>query len=295
MAIHARPYAGEDDYARMRELVRDTFAVGGPPVYAGLGDIDWWRSSEDDPDHLVAQLWLDGERAVGVAWPADPQVDLLVHPHYRALEADMLEWAELRRLEAPECPVTLRAWAYEGDARRRALLDARGYVRSSTCLQYRLRRLGGPIEPRALPPGYRVRNVAGLHEAEARVAVHRDAFAPSMMSLAYYNAALRMPTYRADLDLVVEAPDGSLVAFCIVWWDAANRLGTFEPVGCHSAHRRLGLASAVMAEGLRRLSALGAELAQVTSARGSQHAEALYESLGFPVLDENWAYDRALP
>ena len=48
--------------------------------------------------------------------------------------------------------------------------------------------------------------------------------------------------YRADLDCVVEAPDGSLVAYCLAWLDDANRVGELEPVGTHPDYRRRGLA-----------------------------------------------------
>jgi mycothiol synthase len=139
-----------------------------------------------------------------------------------------------------------------------------------------------------------VRNVRGPEEAEARIAVHRDAFAPSRMNMLYYGTATRMPTYRRDLDLVAEAPDGSFAAFCIVWFDELNKMGVFEPVGCHSEHRRRGLASAVMLEGLRRLRELRAVTAHVSSLAGNEASEALYESLGFHALDRNERWERTL-
>lgn len=43
MAATSRPYAGEEDYARMRALLTDIYATGGPPVYCTVGDLDWWR------------------------------------------------------------------------------------------------------------------------------------------------------------------------------------------------------------------------------------------------------------
>ena len=294
MTLHSRPYAGEDDYELMRGLVRDIYAVGGQPTYGSIGDIDWWRSAEDDPDNLTAQLWFDDNTLVGIAWPADPQVDMFSHPHYRFVEQDMLDWAENWRSRTPaaEPPPKLRGWSFDGDTPRRNLLTERGYTRADTCLQYRSRPIEGRVSARPVPSGYVVRNVAGQYEAEQRVAVHRNAFAPSQMSLKYYMAARRMPTYRQDLDLVAVAADGTFAAFCIVWWDSANKLGVFEPVGCHSEHRRRGLASAVMTEGLRRLYDLGAHTAQVTTGCSNAGAGSLYEALGFRVVDENWAYDR---
>lgn len=40
------------------------------------------------------------------------------------------------------------------------------------------------------------------------------------MTTRRYEVVQRMPNYRMEFDMVAEAPDGSLAAFCIVWWDA---------------------------------------------------------------------------
>ena len=88
------------------------------------------------------------------------------------------------------------------------------------------------------------------------------------------------PGYRPDLDLAVIAPDGTFAAYATVWWEPVNRYIIFEPVGTHPDHRRRGLASAVMAEGLRRTAVLGAETAYVGSGAGKP-SNVLYESLGF--------------
>ena len=37
--------------------------------------------------------------------------------------------------------------------------------------------------------------------------------------------------YQSDLDFIVEDPEGTAVAFALGWYDEANRLGEFEPVG----------------------------------------------------------------
>jgi predicted GNAT family acetyltransferase len=71
------------------------------------------------------------------------------------------------------------------------------------------------------------------------------------------------------------------MAFALVWFDAANGAGLFEPVGCHPDHRRRGLATALLCEGLRRLRDLGATHALVANRVGNEAAGALYESVGF--------------
>jgi ribosomal protein S18 acetylase RimI-like enzyme len=94
---------------------------------------------------------------------------------------------------------------------------------------------------------------------------------------------MRTWPYRSDLDCVVEAPDGSFAAYVLCWYDDANRVGEFEPVGTHQNHRRRGLGSAVCRYALRRLQDQGARQAIVyASGRPDQRqAAALYESVGF--------------
>jgi GNAT superfamily N-acetyltransferase len=80
-----------------------------------------------------------------------------------------------------------------------------------------------------------------------------------------YRAIQRCPLYRRDLDLVAVAPDGSLAGFATTWFDDTTRTGFFEPVGVHPGHRRRGLGQALLAEGMRLLAWLGADLAYTAS------------------------------
>jgi len=292
-----RPYAGEDNYARMRALLTAISALGGSAVYCTVGDLDWWRYNDEPEAIALAQLWFTGDLLVGVAWPKDDQVDLLTHPHHRDIEAGMMSWAERARRARADAggeALPLRTWTYDGDAPRTALLQAHGYTRTATHFRYHSRLLDTPVPVSPLPPEYTLRPVTGTADIEPRVAVHRAAFAPSRMSAARYHRLMGAPTYRADLDLIVVAPDGTFAAFCIVWFDVANRLGVFEPVGTHPAHRRRGLGQAILYEGLRRLRQLGARTAFVNSYGGDEAAERLYTSVGFQLVDRNYAWEKLL-
>lgn len=244
----------------------------------------------------LAHLWFAGMEFLGFAWPKDDQVDLLAHPHHRGIEAAMLSWAEgARRLtSSTREPLSLRAWAYDGDTQRTALLRGQGYERTDTGFVYRSRALDLPIPTPHLPPGYALRQLGGHAETEQRVAVHRAAFSGSRMSVATHRSLIDAPTYRADLDLVAVAPDGTFAAFGIVWLDIANRLGVFEPVGTHPAHRCQGLGQAILSEGMRHLQQLGARAAYVNSRGEDVAANRLYESVGFGLVDCNHAWQKSL-
>ncbi len=292
--ITSRQYQNEADYALMRALLVETYALGGSKTDCSVGELDWWRGTAADPNATpLARLWLHGEQVVGIAWPHRDEVDLMVHPDYKPIEDEMLAWAEQQRSAEADGPLTLTAWAFDSDAARISTLQRRGYQRGDKFLYYRIRDLDNIPSETMLPPGYTIRNVLGEADIETRVAVHRAAFAPSRMSVEKHRRVMALPTYRPDLDLVVVAPDGSFAAFGIVWYDASNRAGTFEPVGCHPDHRRLGLSRALMYEGLRRLKQLGAQAAHVNSFDESA-AVGLYQAVGFRIIDRNYAWRKTV-
>jgi len=301
VTIKDRDYAGESDYARMRAFLQAIYPRTVPVVDCTVGDLDWWRWTRADGDDIgAARLWFAGDDLVGVAYPTRGEVDLMVHPDHRAVDDAMLVWAEARRFETATAagvvgPIGFDAWSFAADAAREATLRRRGYAKQEAeFLCFRARALDAPVPAPAPPPGYTVRHVRGEEDLARRVAVHRDAFAPSRMTTEKHRAVMASPTYRPELDLIAEAPDGSFAAFCIVWFDPVNRIGVFEPVGTHSAHRRRGLGTAVLREGMRRLQALGARVAHVNSWTVEPPAAALYDSVGLTEIGRNHRWKRVV-
>jgi len=102
MQITVRPYRDEEDYLRIRTLLQEIYAIGGPPIYCSIGDLDWWRFKYEDPGAAIAtaHLWEKSDGTlVGVAWPEESEVSLFVHTHYRDLEYEMLVWSDEWRIE----------------------------------------------------------------------------------------------------------------------------------------------------------------------------------------------------
>jgi predicted N-acetyltransferase YhbS len=257
----------------------------GQPDYCTIGDLDWWRYTNEDPDAIRrARFWLnDRGNVVGFAWPSGDQLDYVLDPIHRDLEPEMITWAETQIRRSGDHP-SMTAYANDGHTERQVQLQSLGFERAGESFRVWHRMLDAVPEP--LTPGnYVIRNVEGEKDVAARVAAHRDAFAPSKMTEAKHRAVMASPTYRPELDLIVEAPDGSVAAYCIVWFDDVNAHGLFEPVGCHSAHRQRGLTTAVMFEGMRRIRDLGAQTATVLSHPASVAANRLYASTGFSNID----------
>jgi ribosomal protein S18 acetylase RimI-like enzyme len=283
----------------MRGLLQSAYAINGPLVYATVGDLDWWRAERDNPrDWSFLRLWWDEKNELGgFAWQGANQVDLFAHPTRRRVEADMLVWSEERqreKLEGQGGPRTWRAWALTSDSSRQTLLGRNGYQRADDAFFVFSYPLDGEVPPVVLPEGFKIRPVAGKDEWKARVELHRQVFDPSRFTAAKYRAARALPTYRPDLDLVVAAPDGTLAAYCILWYDEANRIGEFEPVGCAPQFRRKGLTRALLLEGLRRIRRLGARAGHLYAGIDSPAAISLYRTTGFKEVDRVLAWEKEL-
>jgi len=292
--ITQRLLQDETDYAAMRGLL---IVAGANPLlrgYCTIGDLDWWRSTHADPAHInKAPLWfVEGELA-GFIWPSHHNADLLVHPAHREVEAAMLDWAEvhLAAADGDDAP-HVTTWSMTQDATRVKLLEANGYHRTEESLTWHTADLSRTIPAPDLPDGFTLRAFAGEGEIEARVEVHRSAFHPSRMTVEKHRRVMASPTYRQALDLLAVAADGSLAAYCIVWYDEANRFGVFEPVGAHQAHRRCGLARSLLLHGQRLLQALGATVAHVVATGGNDASAALYPAAGFEAIDRIYQWKK---
>jgi ribosomal protein S18 acetylase RimI-like enzyme len=252
-------------------------------VLTHVGDLAWWlhRGAEEDWNR---RLWLDGDRCVAWAWLWPPAaLDYDVHPEHRggSVEQEVLEWFES---EAGGTDV-LTTFVLEGDADRLAVLTERGYSASEplSWYAYHVQELDRELPDPVVPDGFTLRTVRPAADFHKRVALHRAVWAPSRLTEEGYRKVTSAWPYRADLDCVVEAPDGSFAAYVLCWFDEENGVGEFEPVGTHPDYRRRGLGAGVCRYALRRLQEEGARSAIVYGGGRDedQRSRALYESIGF--------------
>jgi len=112
---------------------------------------------------------------------------------------------------------------------------------------------------------------------------HGTVEATSSLSVESYAEVARCESYRAELDVVVESPDGTLVACANGWLDERNASVELEPVGTVAEARGLGLAGAACAALLRAARALGARHGIVYARGDAAYPRPLrtYLKLGF--------------
>jgi GNAT superfamily N-acetyltransferase len=235
--------------------------------------IGLWEARDDG---LIGFVLAEGEG----------NAHLQVHPDYRWLESDMIDWArEHLSIPAGESSQRqLEIYVNEYDSLRQRLLRERGFEKTEYWGVIRHMRLGKQVlaQPQ-LTPGYTMRATAPheLGDCQRVADLLNQAFGRDFHNAQEYQNFTRFaPCFHEELDLAAIAPDGSFAAYVGIPYDEVNRRGIFEPVCTHPDHRQKGLAQALMREGLLRLREKGARAVTVDTG-DMLPANRLYDSLGF--------------
>lgn len=307
--LTARVLAGDDDYWRLRELLRRAMVANGRRQrswHVARLDYWWWFVNPDithlDPTKQVV-LWEDaaGEIVAAVNPEGPGEAHLQVDPGIASAELDeaMIEVAEARLAATRDGQRRLQLFVDAADTTRQAILARRGFRRLEQAgvgeWQHR-RELSDPLPDMPATPGYEIRPMGdGLELLErcyaSGLGFHGDDIAVARQNRddpAWYRHIQAAPTYRRDLDIVAVARDGAIAAFCGAWFDDVSRTAYLEPVATVPAHRRRGLALACILEALHRLRAMGCLVAFVGGY--SAEANALYGAVMGPDHDvsEPW-------
>jgi mycothiol synthase len=293
--INSRSIRNDDDFWLVRNLLIETHPIT-PPDFNW--DIRRWDGSffhNEEPGWSIkwgkdsVRLWETGDgHLVGAVHPESGRGDpfIQVHPDFRHLEEEMIIWAEenLAKPQKDSNQPRVIFFVYEYDILRQRILEKRGYEKLEDWGVIRHLYFGNKSIPHPqIANGYMLRTTSADDPAEPQkvadlfnAAFRRSIHTGKEVATFWANS----PSYRRDLELVAEAPDGSLTALIGMIYEETNRFGLFEPVCTHPDHRGKGLASTLMFEGIHRVKALGA--IDVYVATGDMEpANKLYESVGF--------------
>ncbi len=301
-AFKMRKYQTEADFWRMRNFLREVFLLNDCLERSwSLPRLDYWRwhhilTCESPPMKEVTFLWEtdDGQLAAVLHAIDKGEAYLHVHPHFRSFELEngMLAVAEKSLFNSYDGQHKLFILADEDEPIRSAALQARGYTWRDRPV-YRWRRdLEAPLPIVKVANGYKIRSMGAASEFEARAWASWRAFHPNesvegFEGGAWFTNLQSAPLYRRDLDILAEAPNGEIAAFCTIFYDDYTRSAVCVLVGTSSEHQRRGLGKAVITEGLRRLQRMGCT--RVFANGFDPPANALYRSaLGTSYRAESW-------
>ena len=288
--MRKRTYRGETDLKLLQDFNAAAIDVTDHCGYLHPGDIPhhiYNGNKHYNPVELMT-LWEDdlGLAAWLLVDPSHKSFDAQVRPDLRCsdLEREVLELAydrttELMRQYEIESDCVY-ADAFRGDTARRELLVALGWeLADETPYVLNRTKINSVVVPN-LPDGYSFKSANEIEDAAALADVHNAAFGP-IWTPELYKQVMEAPGYEPERELVIQAPDGTFVAFSIIWFDSLNRTGLFEPVGTHKDYQRRGFGRAIVLYGMQHMASAGMEFATVSHFGDNEAARGLYHASGF--------------
>ncbi len=281
--ISSRLYEDEKDF----QIILDLLARLRPPEH--LSDypvkVDIEENLASAAIRLNTRLWFDEGRPIGWAfvdefnnlrWEVDPRYEELIG-------AQIVAWGEacIRKKPGSGGSTTLDASCREAYAARIAFLKRHGFRQTEDTTVLMIRDLSAPIAEPKLPPGFVIRPMAAMQEAEAVAAMHRAAFGTGYMTTENRLAIMGTSEYDLSLDLIAVAPDGSIAANCICSVNEQEKRGSTDPVATHPRYQCLGLARALLLTGLRLLRERGMLSAHLGTRRDNIAMRKTAEAVGF--------------
>ncbi len=298
MTLTLRSFATEHDKYLMSALARQYFNNNLHVIDLPYRLNSW---AFDDPENIG--LWFDSNQQL-IAWAILQTpfwtIDYVCHPDAEsALHHEILVWADQRARAAMNTANGRPAWfimVFSGQSSRIRDLENAGFkcqsdVGDDSWSKVLMKRSSQtPVKVYEPHTGFKVRALAGEKEVANYVELHQSVFESKNMTTDWRRRTLQHPDYIPELDLVVESPDGHLVAFCICWFDKNSMAGHVEPLGSHKDFRPYALGRVALSEGLTRLQSLGAKNIFVETDSYRNTAFRLHESFDFQVIQDVLVY-----
>jgi ribosomal protein S18 acetylase RimI-like enzyme len=268
---------------------------------ASYGELawNWGRGHAAEGGSWPRRLWSAGDELIAWGWAQLPRrvrridgtirevtgayLAYQVHPEHAGLVDEVIDWYDavapgLERTVLPGAAdeFGLARWTAHG-----YVPDPAGNADDGFWTMLNERDLTDVDEP-VLPDGFRFRT-ADEAGPDAAVRAHQAAWAGTSYNAAGYRGVRETGSYRGELHVLVEAPDGTMAGSVIGWLDEVNKSVEFEPVGTHPGYRRLGLGRAMLLHAMRQARDAGAGRATVACAGAPAFPKAigLYHGLGF--------------
>ncbi len=283
--ITTRIYTDEKDFQPMIDLSARVRSREHLSDYPRKVDIEENIASATVRTHT--RLWFDGNQPVG--WALVDEFNNLwweLDPHYEeSLGSQFVEWGEacLRKTLANGETTTLDTNCREDYTARITFLKRYGFQPTGDTNVAMVRDLSKPIPEPNLPPGFTIRPLAGIGEAEAVAMMHRAAFGTDYMTTENRLAIMNTSEYELSLDLVVVAPDGTIAANCICSANEQEKIGATDPLATHPRYQGQGLARALLARGMQLLKERGMSSAHFTTSGDNLAMQKAGASVGFTV------------
>lgn len=226
-------------------------------------------------------LWEEDGQLIGIAcYEMDVGESFLVTDRDHAfLLPEMLAYAEKELSVVKENRRILSVWVTDRERDKVELLEGEGYTKVHR-EPVRIFSYSKPFIDVKLPAGYSIisleeeNDYRKIHECLWKGFDHGDSPDEDIDCRILMQSG---PNFRRDLTTVIKAPNGEYACFAGMWLDEKNRYAYLEPLATVPGHRRMGLATAALTEGMKKTKALGA-----TYCFGGVHE--FYTAIGFETI-----------
>ena len=273
MAVKFRTYNKENDFNKVSNFLIKLYQPNNRDGnwFQAIWEYSYSHPLTDTSSFGKIGIWEDNGEIIAVIIYDMFRTDLslCIHPEYQFLKNEMIEYAESSMPAEDKNGISfLKIFASEYDIELEQLLKSKDYKRDIKCDRAMSQFLiPDPFPQPELPDGFKFRSIAENNDLKKihRV-LHRGFNHPGDPPENEIEGRKKMqasPNFRADLTMVVEAPNGDLATYCGMWYDKVNRFGYVEPVATDPDYRRKDLGRANVLESIRRCSLEGAEVAYV--------------------------------
>ena len=245
-------------------------------------DLQWWWSTPRASDTIDQVFWIDDEGPVaGVVltdWGRAWGCDLIVVPGATAVPLSTLWGRAVEEIEALGLE-EVEVLVDDHDAELIGVIAGTGLVadeQSGTTWMGAENLAAGVPLPEGFALVDRAEETSKPHPMRRR---NGDEVEARLRQCSLYDPAL---------DLAVSAADDQVAGYALFWFDPVTKVGVVEPMRVEDEYQRRGLARAMLAAGLDRLVARGAQRLKV--GYSTDAARALYVGAGFRVTSTNTAY-----
>jgi mycothiol synthase len=260
-------------------------------------DMPYRLCSPAAQDPANCKLWMDESGEVlgfGLTQLPFSSLDWAVRPGNEALQTEIVAWGVERLQEIAHQRGEGFGYLLDSRTDNDPIAQEHGFVLDDWHIRNLDLSFDQPAQSASTPSGFHIRPLYGDAEVAAYVALHRAAFDTRNMSVEWRARTLSHPTYQPQLDLVAEAANGRLAAFCIGWLGEINGevVGQIEPVGVLPEFQRQGLGRAILRHSLQRFYKLGAKRVLIDAESHNLSSKHLYEASGFREATTTYKYFR---
>jgi ribosomal protein S18 acetylase RimI-like enzyme len=300
--VHEVEYANTD--AEYREICDflDDLGKQDPFAHWESGRMGYWRHSlhgGKGPQNGFfrdnVRIWREaGTGIVGLCISEYGRDDLFVEvlPAWRELYPDIFHWIECTWAASRD---VVEIDVFADDAEKIGLLVGEGYAFLRHFENKRTYDLDRIDLDYSLEPGFSIRTYSEADDFNGRLALVRNAFDNPDYTEERLEGLISSPEHMDEWDLMVLAPDGTPVSYCVGWRARVrDDAGLVEPVGTHAEYRRRGFAQAVIRECFTRMKADGIRTVEIASRAEPVVANFLYDSLNPTAKREVHKYEKRM-